>query len=313
MSSETEFISYSPANDDQPAIRFNASNITFGNPSAMKNGAGYRIPVKCFGNVDGKSIEGPLLLLTPLLTSYGVTPKKPFGSSPDDPTISGYQLPLLLYGIDAPSEEETIFVKTLEAITNVCKSHLLANKTKVKRGELEASDLRKMSPIFIKKDENGIPMKDKTPTLYVNLMTSNSNGELIITTPCWYSSGPKAGQEYDPYSLLGTRCKVQALIKVESILVTNSYKVQLKIQEVLVQPPRTSVSLIRPRVSQVHQEEYEEEEQPSREPQDEEEPVEPNPVEESTIPDESFQPVQQVESPPKVVPAKKGGRRKLVS
>lgn len=190
--------------DSKPPISFQRINILSKNP-------------------DGST--GELVIATEELFTFGVSENK------DQKTgqVNGYVLPLCLYNKNGATPQEKAFVKTINDIVDECKKYLIDNKEKIGKYDLEMADLKKLNPIYIKKDK-GVPVEGATPALYGKLITSKKNG--IVTK--FYDGN--TGELLNPLDLMGTYAYARAAIKFESIFVGNKISLQVKVYECDIKP-----------------------------------------------------------------------------
>lgn len=197
--------------DSKPAISFQRINITTTNP-------------------DG-SIGDLILQLGPSF-SFGVSENM----SMDTGKINGYVLPIQLLSKDAPTESERKWVETFNNIVENCKKHILDQKEELGKYDLEASDLKKLNPIYVKKDKaNKNKPMDDCLTLYAKLIVNKKMDK--ITT----MFSDMDGEPVDPLSLIGKYCTVNAAIKIESIFVGNKISLQVKLYEAEVKLLQTGM------------------------------------------------------------------------
>ena len=188
--------------DSKPPISFKRVNIS----TVYENGS-----------------TGPLIMGTERLYSYGLGED----TNPDTGKINGYKLPLVLHNINGASQEEKDFVSTFESITKKCKDYLLKNKDKLEQYELEENDLKKLNPIYRKK-EKGVVVETASPVLYAKLIVKkDKDGNKIITV----FFDEDSGESINALDLLGKACYVRSAIKFESIFIGNKISLQIKLFE----------------------------------------------------------------------------------
>jgi hypothetical protein len=188
--------------DSKPPISFKRVNIS----TVYENGS-----------------SGPLIMETQRLYSYGLGED----TNPDTGKINGYKLPLVLYNINGASQEEKDFVSTFENIVKKCKDYLLKNKDKLEQYELEENDLKKLNPIYRKK-EKGVVVETASPVLYAKLIVKkDKDGNKIITV----FFDEESGEPINALDLLGKACYVRSAIKFESIFIGNKISLQIKLFE----------------------------------------------------------------------------------
>jgi len=217
---------------------FDAKNIVFSDPvssvlpdSPIVNKRVY-ISVK---NPDGT--VGDLILSTERLFSFGVSENKDMN---DKTKINGYVLPLCLYNRDGPSKEEKEWVDIFVKITELCKKHILDSKESLEKYDLEPSDLKKLNPLYYKKEKGKI-VEGTGPVLYAKLISSKKDGKI---RSMFFN---KAGEPTDAMSLLGVYSYVRAAVKIESIFISAKISLQVKLYEAEVEPMGASMKpLLRP-------------------------------------------------------------------
>lgn len=177
-----------------------------------------RIPIETVYD-DGTS--GPLILSTEEVYSYGV------GENTNIETgkVNGFVMPLVLYSRNGPTRLEKAFVDTFNNIVDRCKEHLIDNKVALDLYDLELSDLKKLNPIYQKK-EKGKVVEGASPTLYAKLIVSKKQGEKIITV----FHHTETNEQINPLDLLGKHCRAVAAIKFESIFIGGGNKISLQVK-----------------------------------------------------------------------------------
>ena len=193
-------------------------------------------------NEDGTT--GDLIFPTEKLFTFGVQENLNLETN----KVNGYTLPLCLYSRDGPTKEEKEWGETMDRVAEQCKTHLIDNREEIEAYDLTRNDLKKMNPLYWKKDKGKI-VPGKGPTLYTKLLVSKKQNNKIISM--FYN---KDGQEIDPLTLLNKRCDVTAYVKVESIYIGGGGKMslQIKLYECEVSVRETGMrrmGLKRPKVS----------------------------------------------------------------
>jgi hypothetical protein len=174
-------------------------------------------------NADGT--VGELVLGTPRLFSFGVSEN----TDPATGKVNGYTMPLCLYTKDAPRDEEKQWVDGFNRIIEAIKDHVLANREEIGKYELEPSDLKKMNPLYWKKEKGKI-VEGQGPVLYAKLIERKKDNKILSV---FYDDS--TGEEIEALSLIGKYCYANAAIKIESIYVGNKVTVQVKLYEASVQ------------------------------------------------------------------------------
>ena len=154
------------------------------------------------------------------LFSFGVGEN----TNPDTGKVNGYVLPICLWNRESPSKEEKEWSSTFDSIIERCKDYILSHKEDIEKYELEASDLKKLNPLYWKKDKGKV-VEGTGPTLYAKLIVSKKQ-EKIVTMFSDFD-----GNQIDPLSLIGKYCFVNAAVKIESIFIGNKISMQIKLYE----------------------------------------------------------------------------------
>ena len=92
---------------------------------------------------------GELILPATTLFSFGVSEN----TDPTTQAVNGYVLPICLHNRDGASPEEEQWVTTFTSIVDHVKKHLVAHKNDIEMFDLEMSDLKKLNPLYYKKDK----------------------------------------------------------------------------------------------------------------------------------------------------------------
>lgn len=166
---------------------------------------------------------------------------------------AGHSMSLSLQERENPTQEQKMRVQKLEEIVERAKEYLVEHRSDVKQHELEMRDLKKFTPIYYKKDSEGKRI-DGPPSMYPKLLEQksriikqkNEDGEeeeveqpgkiLTVFYEVDENGEPKLNEkdepiELDPAKIIDKWCRVKPLIKVESIFVGNSIKLQVKVSE----------------------------------------------------------------------------------
>lgn len=172
--------------------------------------------------------RGDLILSTPRLLTFGLQEQY----DPETQRTIGYQLPLVMWGKNGPSDDEKKFVSTIDKITESCKSFLLANKDELDRPTLDGADLIRLNPLYYK-IEKGEIMRDHAPLLYTKLNIFRHDDTLQIRT---LFTDEQTKAPLDPLTLANRRCIIQGAIRIESIIVGSKGrpKFQVKLFEARV-------------------------------------------------------------------------------
>ena len=186
---------------------------------------------------DGSS--GDLILPTERVFSFGVSENV----SMDTGKVNGYVLPLCLWNRDGPTKEEKEWSDTFNAIVEKCKDHLLENREEVGQYDLERNDLKRLNPLYWKRDKGKI-VKGTGPTLYAKLIVSKKQNKIITQ---FYDTD---NNDLDPLTLLQKYCTVKSAVKIESIFIGNKISLQVKIFEAEVKLMQSGIRrLMRPKAN----------------------------------------------------------------
>lgn len=204
------------------AFGYDVNSMIFGKPkdgSIPNSAVAFKRIMIGTRNSDGST--GELVIPTTRVYSYGLAPTTNLQTGKQD----GYTMSLCLHNRDSPTKEEKEWVETFEKIVEHVKAYLLEHRDEIGKYELESSDLKKLSPVFYKRDKGKIV---GPPTLYVKVNQNKKTDE--ITTPFCNEKG----EDIDPLSTLNKRCWATAAIKVESIFIGAKISLQIKLYEASV-------------------------------------------------------------------------------
>lgn len=213
-------------------MNYNVSNLRFSKLITSKIGA-KRVTLST-KYPDGS--EGELIFMTDKLFSFsGVSPNLKQGSD----EITGYTLPLSLVNKYGPSDNEKAFIEIIEAVTEACKDHIMANKKELKMPGIEKTDMRKLSPIYRTIDENTGGTVPNSERIYAKLIVNKTKND---TNPEKFDiSGFKTelfdeitGVVYNPLDLVGRQLHARAAIKIESLFFGSRISMQVKVVEASV-------------------------------------------------------------------------------
>ena len=191
-------------------------------------------------NSDGSI--GDLILPTEKLFSFGVSEN----TNQETGKVNGYVMPLCLHTRDGATKEEKEWSETFTAIVEKCKDHLIANKEEIEYFDLERNDLKKLNPLYYKREKGKI-VSGTGPTLYAKLIVSKKQDNKILTMYFDFN-----GDSVDPLTLLGKYCYAKCAVKIESIFIGNRISLQVKLYECEVKLMETGMKqlLRRPKAQQ---------------------------------------------------------------
>lgn len=185
---------------------------------------------------------GDLILPTEKLFSFGIIEN----TNQETGKVNGYVMPLCLHTRDGATKEEKEWSETFTAIVETCKDHLIANKEEIEYFDLERNDLKKLNPLYYKREKGKI-VPGTGPTLYAKLIVSKKQDNKILTMYFDFN-----GDSVDPLTLLGKYCYAKCAIKIESIFIGNRISLQIKLYECEVKLMETGMKqlLRRPKAQQ---------------------------------------------------------------
>jgi hypothetical protein len=232
----------------------NVDNITFSKPKQSDKGF-MRISIYITENGD----KSPLYLMMNDRHCFGVQASTGMEKGENAP-ITGYQLPIPMWGTDGPTEEQIEFLDAFDRITARCVKHLIENRKAIKKYTLTEAGLEKFTPMWRKRNEEGDIDESKGPTLYAKLQTETDlNKEVIITT----RFADSEGRDIEPLTLPANFHIEKCLLQIHSIFIGTTIKLQVRVVEVQIEHKRKrTVSLmLKPRpVETIEQEPYGEDE-----------------------------------------------------
>lgn len=178
----------------------------------------YRIRILTH-HLDGT--RGDLILSTPRVVSFGL--QEQYDESQN---VVGYQLPLLLWGRNGPTEDEKKFIAAIDAITEACKEFIMENKEELDRPTLEYTDLHRLNPLYYK-IEKGEILKDHAPLLYAKLNIMRQQDSIQIRT---LFTDENTKETIDPLQLMNRRCVITGALRIESIVMGTKSRPKFQIK-----------------------------------------------------------------------------------
>lgn len=188
-------------------------------------------------NPDGS--VGDLIIPTEELYSFGLQEQKDFVTKQPN---GSYVFPLCLYNKEEPTDKQKEWVTVFEKIVKECKQYILQNKQELGLYDIDKSDLRKLSPLYWKK-ENGKVVDGLGPTLYAKLYVSKRGGNTKFVSAFYDDEG----KDIDPMDIFEHHCLAKAAIKIESIFINaGKVSIQVKLYEAEVKPIQQSLKRLLP-------------------------------------------------------------------
>ena len=83
--------------------------------------------------------------------------------------VNGHVMPICLWNKDKPTAEQKEWTTTFDKIVDKCKDHVLSVKDEIENYELDESDLKKLNPLYWKREKGKI-VEGMGPTLYAKLI-----------------------------------------------------------------------------------------------------------------------------------------------
>jgi hypothetical protein len=182
---------------------------------------------------DGTS--GDLIFKTPKCFSFGVS------ENINDKTgeVDGYSFPICLHSKEGVTPDELAFVECIEAFVENTKQHLIKDEVKEGMGrfDMEYSDLKKLNPIYRKKDAKGKLVEGQGPVLYPRVIMNKKTGAILSA----FYKEEEFDEKGEPIelefkSLISNKmqknyCLAVAAIKIESIYIGTNISIQVKLWE----------------------------------------------------------------------------------
>jgi hypothetical protein len=171
-------------------------------------------------NEDGT--VGDLIIPTEKCYSFGVSEN----TNQETGKVNGFVMPLVLADRTGPTQAQSDFINAFNNTVDRAKEYLLESKEQLELYELEPADLKKLNPLYYKK-EKGKVVEGSAPTLYAKLIVSKKQGEKIMTV----FVNEETEDSINPLDLLGKHCYARGAIKFESIFIGNKISIQVKLIE----------------------------------------------------------------------------------
>lgn len=223
---------------------FETSKIHYSQPE-INSIAGQKVTYKRIRlNYEMNDDLKPLIIESPAnLLSWGLDEDRDMNTN----ALHGYKMAINLWSKPNKTAEEEKFIETIDQICDNAKKHLVDNREKIERYDLEVSDLKKFNPLYWK-TEKGQRVPDKGPTLYAKCKY-NKRDQSIATV----FMDENESIRIDPMTILKEHCYVKFLLLVESIYIGTTISLQLKLHEVLFRlkdsPKNLRKSLLCPNIS----------------------------------------------------------------
>ena len=194
-----------------------------------------RIPIE---TVYHNGTNGPLVIETPFLFSFGVTEKKDQSTN----KLVGYSIPVCLWEKDSsPNLKEEQFYKFICKITEICQQHL-----EDEYGPEIASSLS--DPLYYKQieytDKKGKKKTKKdssaAPVLYAKLIYSDKLKKILSLF------NVKGKKKVNPFNYLNQYCNVKMALVIEGIFMSKTVtSLQIKVHECYIKELKPRESLLK--------------------------------------------------------------------
>ena len=222
---------------------YNIANMLYSEP--IKGSIQGSVPISfmrvMIGTKNPDKTSGKLLVKLPTnLYCFGVT------ENIDSKTniVNGHGIACALWDKDGPTKEQKDFTDSHNNIIEDCKRYILENKDKIEKYDLEASDLKKLNPLYWKKEKGQI-IPGKGPTFYPKLIESKKTGKILTQ---FYD---EQGNAIEPLELVNKPFTlVDAIVDYESIFIGTKPSMQIKLYEAVIRKKETGMqSFLRRNVS----------------------------------------------------------------
>ena len=212
---------------------FDINNVIISEPrdeTAGKSGAiKFKRAHYSYRNSDGS--VGDLVILHDKLFSFGVNES----IDQNNGALTGYSVGISLYDAQSgPTARQSKFIDIMEQLTELTATYLVENRVAIKKPKLERAELKKLSPISWRlDDETGEVLQDKAPSMFLKLLYSKKYERI-------YSKFfDRQGKELDPLDLVKKYFHITPAIKIESLYISRGMSMQIKLYECLAEMRQT--------------------------------------------------------------------------
>ena len=175
------------------------------------------------GTKNPNNTTGDLIISTESMFSFGVSEN----INPETKAVNGYVMALCLWNKDGATVAEKQWTDKFDEIVDHTKEYILKNQEDLTKHQIDDHDLKKLNPLYWKKDRNGV-IPGTGPTLYCKLIVSKKDGNEKILSNFFDAD---TGDDLDPLQLMGKYCHIRAAVKIESIFIGNKISLQIKLWE----------------------------------------------------------------------------------
>lgn len=174
-------------------------------------------------NVQDESGLNDLIIASPPnLMCWGLQENRDLSTN----ELTGYQLPIVLWSKNGPTDEELEFTNKFKELCNFIKNYLVEHRDEFGKYDLDLNDLKKFDPLYWKMEKGKI-LENKGPTLYAKCLYDRKK-EKINTI----FVNDETKSQANPLSLLGKRKDIQFALKIEAIYIGTKISFQIKLYEV---------------------------------------------------------------------------------
>lgn len=151
---------------------YDPNNLRFEDPSPEEIKSGSKVPITGYRvsiytlNEDGT--EGDLVFPVEGF-SFGVQEN----TSPETGKLSGYSMSICMYDREGATQKQKNIVTKIQDVAKVIKKHIYSIRNEIKKYTIEHEndkELKKIDPLYWKRDEKGNIMTERGPTLYPKLI-----------------------------------------------------------------------------------------------------------------------------------------------
>lgn len=195
-------------------------------------------------NPDGT--EGDLIVDIDRSFSFGVGESK----APDTGVLNGYSISVSMYDRDGATDKQVRVVMFVEILAELLIEHILTDEVKgaMDKWDLEAALLKKLNPLFYKRDKGKI-IEGSSPTFYPKLIwwragKDRQGRDKPARMSTTFMSEDEIDEEgepvvVDPLDFLGVRSYVTPAVKFEGVFLGSKNNLQCKVYESYIKAAET--------------------------------------------------------------------------
>lgn len=212
-------------------------------PSKDTNAAKMKYKMIYINTVYGGGKTGKLIISTMKnMFCFGVQiNKNPSGE------FTGHSVPICLVGRKEDTIEEVeqrknerLWLKKVSGLFDYIAEKTVEKRKQLKIFNLEKKDVK--NPIYIKLDDDGVPVEGKSPMLYPKVIESKKTGKVATLFE------NEDGEPVDMKTLMDTQCKGEMAIHIQSVYCGGGkVTIQVKLYHAIMTPVNTAPRSILPR------------------------------------------------------------------